>query len=406
MRKSVRGRSVLSLLALTIGCGTAAPVGTIDPPPIAPPSPDSASATCTADGAPCVAGRCALSIGRTALPTGATVLLREIARPKELEGDAIAPSMCEIIAPSGLASPLGLSIRVAESLPVGATAFRAEGGASATATPSTVRGDVTETLADRPGVYGVTSAPGAARVERVIGSLSTGSATPAAYLRNVSSRGIEAAFFDGTRLYVGNGGRVLVFDGIPEDPLAKPRVVLGEPDLDTPSSGVSASAFGASVGAIWSDGKKLAVAAGNRILVWSSIPEVSFTPADIVLGQSDFSSQEANAGGVSARSLYLPRALDSDGTRVVVADTYNNRVLLWDAFPRASGEAASRVIGQASFTSAAPYASRLPIYIAAGATLTNNGLFVTSTWTSSGASHVSTRGQRRSESAPSRRVRA
>ena len=47
---------------------------------------------------------------------------------------------------------------------------------------------------------------------------------------------------------------------------------------------------------IWSDGTRIAVTdyGNNRVLIWNTFPEESFAPADIVLGQSNFSNNARN----------------------------------------------------------------------------------------------------------------
>ena len=77
--------------------------------------------------------------------------------------------------------------------------------------------------------------------------------------------------------------------------------------------------------------------------------------ADAVLGQSDFASNLANAGGTATEtSLNEPRglAVDLNSGRLFVADSLNHRVLSWpSAADFASGAAADLVIGQPDFTS-------------------------------------------------------
>jgi DNA-binding beta-propeller fold protein YncE len=74
------------------------------------------------------------------------------------------------------------------------------------------------------------------------------------------------------------------------------------------------------------------------------------TSADIVLGQSNFTSK---ANGTGAQKLSDPYAvvLDISTNRVYVVDDQNSRVLGWrDAATLTNGEAADLVIGQANFT--------------------------------------------------------
>ncbi|MBL8880312.1 MAG: NHL repeat-containing protein, partial [Phycisphaerales bacterium] len=79
------------------------------------------------------------------------------------------------------------------------------------------------------------------------------------------------------------------------------------------------------------------------------------TTADAVLGQADFASGAANAGGaVTASSLNEPRGLciDRVSGRLFVADSLNHRVLSWpNAAAFTTGQAADLVLGQPDLTS-------------------------------------------------------
>ncbi len=106
----------------------------------------------------------------------------------------------------------------------------------------------------------------------------------------------------------------------------------------------------------FTDGVSLYVAdtGNNRVLVWNAIPTLSGTPADVAVGQADLAGTLANRGSAPAfDTLFAPRAVTVDGQRMVVADTGNNRVLIYDPIPTANGQAASLVLGQPDGTSAA-----------------------------------------------------
>jgi hypothetical protein len=100
---------------------------------------------------------------------------------------------------------------------------------------------------------------------------------------------------------------------------------------------------------VWSDGTRVVVAdrGNNRLLVWSAFPTNSGAAADIVVGQSAFTLARDDA---SASVLLLPSAIASVGGQLFVADSGHNRVLGWSAWPTASGVAADLVLGQGSFT--------------------------------------------------------
>jgi hypothetical protein len=99
------------------------------------------------------------------------------------------------------------------------------------------------------------------------------------------------------------------------------------------------------------DGLAVADAWNHRVLLWHRVPRASHTPADVVLGQRDFSGAEANRGAAtaSASSLFWPYGTYWDGTRFWVADTGNRRVLMWHGAPLHNGQAADLVLGQADF---------------------------------------------------------
>ena len=89
------------------------------------------------------------------------------------------------------------------------------------------------------------------------------------------------------------------------------------------------------------DGRLLLADRGNnRVLIWNTIPERD-TPPDVVLGQPDF---ESNESGSARHQLNWPMSVTTDGRRVVIADTYNDRLLIWNTFPAASGTPADREI--------------------------------------------------------------
>jgi hypothetical protein len=89
-----------------------------------------------------------------------------------------------------------------------------------------------------------------------------------------------------------------------------------------------------------SDGRCLLVSDrwNNRILIWKSAPSHN-VPPDLVLGQTDFLQ---NNSGRELTQLNWPGnvTISPDGKRVVVADTNNDRVLIWTSFPRRNGQAA------------------------------------------------------------------
>ncbi len=140
-----------------------------------------------------------------------------------------------------------------------------------------------------------------------------------------------------------------------------PRVVLGGADpLLGPVAPSATSLFGPRGARLWPGGALVVADTGNhRVLVWRRAPEVDGAPADLVLGQPGFEREGRNAlGDVAATTLNVPTGVspwpDDDGGGLVVADTWNNRVLIWHELPRRSGVGADLVLGQADFTGGQP----------------------------------------------------
>ncbi len=152
--------------------------------------------------------------------------------------------------------------------------------------------------------------------------------------------------------------RVLIWNTIPTSNGAPADIVLGQnsftngaandDDQDgNADASPTARTLDSPAGA-WSDGTRLIVAdtGNNRVLIWNTFPTSNFTPADVVLGQSDMVS---NASGLSDKDLHTPYHMTSNGNQLFVCDGNNHRVLIWDSIPTTNYAPASRVLGQSDF---------------------------------------------------------
>ena len=85
-------------------------------------------------------------------------------------------------------------------------------------------------------------------------------------------------------------------------------------------------------GGLATDGERLLMVDkyNNRVLIWNELPLVDNVEPDLVLGQENF---DTNASGSDLTSFNWPTSIATDGTRVIVADTENDRVLVWNTFP-------------------------------------------------------------------------
>jgi len=125
-------------------------------------------------------------------------------------------------------------------------------------------------------------------------------------------------------------------DGVPAD------WVLGQPDFTSEgrnaNTRTSATTLNVPTGVAPYGERGLVVADGwnNRVLVWFEAPTASHVPADLVLGQLDFHRDLPNHGALNvtaADRLHWPFAVLVHEGRLFVADTGNRRVLVWDPLP-------------------------------------------------------------------------
>ena len=129
-------------------------------------------------------------------------------------------------------------------------------------------------------------------------------------------------------------------------------VVLGQ--AETTSEGPAAGGRGPEnglhlpTGVLVHEGRLVVADAWHhRVLVWDSVPTAHDTPPDHVLGQPDLSSVDPNAGGdADAGTFYWPFGIAMIGGRFHVADTGNRRVLIWDGGLPEPGRPADVVLGQ------------------------------------------------------------
>jgi uncharacterized protein (TIGR03437 family) len=163
--------------------------------------------------------------------------------------------------------------------------------------------------------------------------------------------------------------RVLLFQNLsgmlprPTDPLTysakcpvcvgQATLVLGQPDFTTSTlSFVASSATLRLPTAVASDGVHLVVGDTdhNRVLIWNRIPTTNNQPADVVVGQPNFKSASIPGNTPNAKSMRGPQGVWIQNGRLYVADTGNNRVLIYNQIPTANGASADVVLGAPDFT--------------------------------------------------------
>lgn len=158
--------------------------------------------------------------------------------------------------------------------------------------------------------------------------------------------------------------RVLIWNSLVTSGTVNADNVIGQLDLTSAATSCSSSTLSGPTSVFVVNDKVVVLDKGNhRVLIWNAIPTMDGVAADVVIGQVGASAMDTCAANdsdgngvtdaLTASTLNNPGGIWTDGTRLLIADTDNNRVLVWDTFPTANGEAATRVIGQANMTSSA-----------------------------------------------------
>jgi len=162
--------------------------------------------------------------------------------------------------------------------------------------------------------------------------------------------------------------RILIWNSLPSSNNQAADFVVGQPDFTSYRSGKfgqygfphghsSATSLRAPSGVFLDANNGLWVAdTGNdRVLYYGPITQ-NGQAAQIVLGQNNFDldGQNLYSLNTTASTLFAPASVSSDGQRLIVADNFQNRVLIWNTIPTTSGQAADVVVGQPDFTSNYP----------------------------------------------------
>jgi len=141
--------------------------------------------------------------------------------------------------------------------------------------------------------------------------------------------------------------RCRVCGGVPDN-------VLGQPDFETRDYNITATGL-RQPNYVHSDGRRIVVGDtdNNRVLIWNSIPTSNGAPADIVLGQENFTTGTTSLSA-SAKKFRAPQGVWIQGERLFVADTLYHRVLIWNTFPTSNAQAPDVVLGQPDLTTTRP----------------------------------------------------
>ncbi len=147
------------------------------------------------------------------------------------------------------------------------------------------------------------------------------------------------------------GDSILIFNNVPEPNENNFGIIIGRSDFESdderPRCGTSLKE--PEMITVSPDGKLiLADYRNHRVLIWHSIPTEMNQPADLVLGQPDLNTcTERTRDDINASAL-TPSGVWSDGEKLLVLDAAN-RVMVWNTFPTENNTPADLVLGQPDF---------------------------------------------------------
>ena len=212
-----------------------------------------------------------------------------------------------------------------------------------------------------------------------------------------SLRGPEGVWVANGKLYIADtqDNRILIYNKIPTTNGVAADVVIGQPNLTTfvqtdltKATGNPTAANMQDPVSVTTDGQRMYVAdlGQNRVLIYNKIPTTNGASADVAVGQPDLTDSipnyvyvgpsypnspvidaDGNPEGLTpelcqsngtdsdgtllwparcAATLSFPRYAFSDGTRLFISDGGNDRILVFNTIPTASGTRADIILGE------------------------------------------------------------
>lgn len=166
---------------------------------------------------------------------------------------------------------------------------------------------------------------------------------------NLAAR--STAFVSGY-LWASNGDRVLGYTATTPSDVSQAStasLVLGRKTLANAANGAVPDTFEyklSNVNELKVSGANLLALDSHRVVIWNVSTPSDHKAIDVVVGQPDKTTNAANQGGRSAATLSSPFAFNLHNGKLLVADSGNNRVLIWNTIPTTSGAAADVILGQ------------------------------------------------------------
>lgn len=160
--------------------------------------------------------------------------------------------------------------------------------------------------------------------------------------------------------------RVLIYNSLPVTNGASADIVIGHRNMTDDSWGgessqndtLGLSAYKLSsgpTGLVYDEmtGKLIVYDSDNdRVLIYNHIPDSNGVPADVAIGQPDFNHNKTNQDGLvgpNTLDLSTCAGVATYNGKLFIADRENNRVLIYNKIPTTNNALADVVIGQVDF---------------------------------------------------------
>ncbi len=169
--------------------------------------------------------------------------------------------------------------------------------------------------------------------------------------KNYSSGMYSNAIVVNQKLYIGDEGfnRVLGYNAVPQTNGMAADFVLGQVDFNSSDSGNAANEMSSPHIGAYTDGRFfIAEYSASRVLIYNTPPTETNTSADLVIGETDFGV--GNTGGCFRNKLNSPEAISAANGKLVISDSSNNRILIYNTIPTENNASADIVLGQSDFT--------------------------------------------------------
>jgi hypothetical protein len=165
------------------------------------------------------------------------------------------------------------------------------------------------------------------------------------------------------KLFVADTGnrRVLIWNQLPTENGQPADLVLGQSDMLSRHENGGHDPSAASMRwchdiTVWQDNLVVTDAGNNRVMIWQGIPNINNQECIAILGQKNFNGGELNQGNYfpNSHSLSMPYGVDAVGDYLIVADTANSRLLIWQhpgLITDLQGTEADGLVGQINFNS-------------------------------------------------------